>query len=77
MQRQLHFNGGRALDRTALLRAAAVDALDAVGADKPDAVQVLADDRWAPSSCVAPAAWLRAAGADGYGRSIRRVGRGG
>ncbi len=52
MQRQLHFNGGRALGRAALLRAAAVDTLDAVGADKTNAMGVLADDAIGPHPAV-------------------------
>lgn len=44
MQRQLHFNGGRAFARPALLNATTVNALDAVGTDKTHPMGILADD---------------------------------
>ncbi|MNF17628.1 hypothetical protein D3C80_2212410 [compost metagenome] len=44
MQRQLNFGRSNALDRTALLGATAVDALDAVGANEAHGMGILADD---------------------------------
>jgi hypothetical protein len=52
MQWQLHFNGGGTLGCTTLLNAAAIDTLDAVGPDKSDAMEILADDAIGPHPAV-------------------------